>query len=107
VIGDVAQGVAADVDHLEARLAQQHNVAAAHHAVERCDAGHLGRADDLAPVAAFRAALPPAWSGCQWVLRIRSRLQPAAASSALDRLGVGRVDAGDLAAGFVANARKP
>ena len=33
------------------------------------------------PVAFWISALPPAWSGCQWVLKMKSRPQPAASSS--------------------------
>ena len=35
----------------------------------------------VAPVAALIASLPPAWSGCQWVLRIRASFQPVFFSS--------------------------
>ena len=34
------------------------------------------------PVAALTAALPPAWSGCQWVLRISARGHPVSFNAA-------------------------
>ena len=55
------------------------------------------------PVAALISALPPAWSGCQWVLKMKSRPQPAAFSSFRIAAGVRRVDAGGLAGGVVAD----
>ncbi len=42
-IGDVPERMAAGLDHLEPRLAQHHHVAAAHLAVDRREAGDLGR----------------------------------------------------------------
>jgi hypothetical protein len=77
VIGDVAQRVAADVEHLEPGLAQHHDVAAA--TTRSSGAMRVTSAGPtmVAPVAALTAALPPAWSGCQWVLRIRSSFQPS------------------------------
>ena len=35
-----------------------------------------------APVAAFTAAFPCVWSGCQWVLRIMVTVQPASRAAA-------------------------
>ena len=44
------------------------------------------------PVAALIAALPPVWSGCQWVFQIWVIRQPRASRLGQHRLGDGRID---------------
>ena len=58
----------------------------------------LLRADDRGTGRALMAALPPAWSGCQWVFQIWVIFQPLALGLGEDAVGFGRVDAGGLAA---------
>ena len=100
VVGDVADGVAADVDHSRLPLAEADGVAVLHRAVDRRDlpASTSAGRRSCSPVAALIAALPPAWSGCQWVFQIWVICQPLCRRLAQVGVGIGRVDAGGFAA---------
>jgi hypothetical protein len=83
-IEDMAERMPGHVGDLKRRLAQHDRVAATD---STRSSGAMRRTSSgptiSQPVSACIAALPPAWSGCQWVLRIRSsRPQPSRSSSA-------------------------
>ncbi len=103
MVGDVAEGVAAGLQHAEHGLAEAHLVALMQRPVERCDARDLLGPHDLAT----RRFLDPAVAAgvVGMPVGVQDHVEPPAQLLQLgqDRLRIGGVDTAGLAGGLVAD----
>ena len=106
VEGDVAQGVAAGVDHLEAGLSQPDDIALVDHPIgRRADALDLGRADDDAAGFTLQPRVSAGVVGVPVGVEHQVQRPAQLAELGQDGVGVGRVDTGCLPRRTVAHKK--
>ncbi len=97
-VGDVAQRVAAGLDHVEAGLAQLDDIAVAHRAVQRRDPRDLRRADDHAAGGGLDLGVAAGVVGMPVGVEDEVQAPAQLPQFSQDRVGVRRVDGRRLAA---------
>ena len=101
-IGDVAQRVAAGLDHPKAGFAEFDHVAARDCSVERGDARHLGRPDDRRAGGGLQFGVAAGMVRMPVGIEDEIQLPPLPFQGGENGAGVRRVDGRGLAGGFVA-----